>query len=458
MKQSIRLRLIFFLGSLLIVAWAGIAASSIYSARKEVQELFDAHLSQSARVLHALVHHEMEELSLEANGNPVIVMDLSSQGHFYEGKLSFRVRGKDGKTWFMSEHAPDFNIKEPVNGFIDSRDTADASELWRVFILRDEIYGSTIEAAQSYQIRDELIMEITREVIWPFVIVTPFLIFMIWLGAGRSLRPLQAVATEVQNRNPQNLEEIDLSNVPVEVLPLFNSLNTLLSRLKKALSNERGFTSDAAHELRTPLAGIKAQAQVALRASDEKEKDTALRHVIIGIDNATHLVRQMLMLARLDPDIPKRKFEQQDLASILTEVAADVASLAVEKGVEIEVRQVKGKMLIDGRAEALQVLIRNLLDNAVRYTPAGGWVKAGITSSPDGMVLKITDSGPGIAEEDKDRVFDRFYRGLGTGQTGSGLGLSIVQRVVDLHQAKIEFQTGTGSTKGVKVKVTFPLN
>jgi two-component system sensor histidine kinase QseC len=165
----------------------------------------------------------------------------------------------------------------------------------------------------------------------------------------------------------------------------------------------------------------------------------------------------MLMLARLDPDIPNRKFKPQDLSSILTEVAADVASLAVEKGVELEVREADGKMMVEGRAEALSVLIRNLLDNAVRYTPSGGWVKAGISRSPDGLVLKVSDSGPGIAEQDKDRIFDRFYRGLGTGQTGSGLGLSIVQRVVDLHEAKIEFQTGSGKGKGVMVKVTFPV-
>ncbi len=455
MKQSIRLRLIFFLGGMLIVAWGGIAASSIYSARKEVQELFDAHLAQSARVLQALIKHEMDELSIEGQDNRAIVMDLSTPGHFYEGKISFRVLDKQGKSWFMSKHAPELNIKNDISGFIN---TQDASESWRVFILRDKAHGFNIEVAQSYQIRNELIMEITWQVIWPFIIVIPFLIWMIWISAGRSLRPLQTVADEVQYRTPQNLEEIDLSNVPTEVLPLFDALNNLLGRLKKALSNERGFTSDAAHELRTPLAGIKAQAQVALRASDEKEKNTALRHIIIGIDNTTHLVRQMLMLARLDPDIPKRKFEQQDLASILTEVAADVASLAVEKGVDLEVRQAPGKMLLKGQAEALSVLVRNLLDNAVRYTPAGGWVKAGITRSPDGLVLKVTDSGPGIAEEDKDRVFDRFYRGLGTGQTGSGLGLSIVQRVVDLHQAKIEFQTGAGEGKGVRVKVTFPVN
>jgi two-component system sensor histidine kinase QseC len=323
--------------------------------------------------------------------------------------------------------------------------------------MRDNVLNFSIEVAQSYQIRNELIMEITRQVIWPFIILVPLLMFMIWISVGRSLRPLQAVADEVQHRNPQNLEEIDLTSVPAEVLPLFISLNDLLVRLKKALSNERGFTSDAAHELRTPLAGIKAQAQVALRASNETEKNTALRHIILGIDNTTHLVRQMLMLARLDPDIPNRKFKPQDLSSILTEVAADVASLAVEKGVELEVREADGKMMVEGRAEALSVLIRNLLDNAVRYTPSGGWVKAGISRSPDGLVLKVSDSGPGIAEQDKDRIFDRFYRGLGTGQTGSGLGLSIVQRVVDLHEAKIEFQTGSGKGKGVMVKVTFPV-
>lgn len=458
MKQSIRLRLIIFLGGMLIIVWGGITASSVYSARKEVQELFDAQLAQSARVLYSLIKHELAEYSVEGENAHVfydIDLDLSEPGHFYEGKISFRVRDKMGKPWFVTQHAPVLKITDEINGYADIQGE---NERWRVYILRDKVLDFSIEVAQSYQIRNELILKITRQVVWPFIIVVPLLMLLIWVSVGRSLRPLQTVANAVQHRSPQNLEEIDLSNVPTEVLPLFISLNDLLGRLNKAISNERGFTSDAAHELRTPLAGIKAQAQVALRAGNETEKNTALRHVIIGIDNTTHLVRQMLMLARLDPDIPNRKFKQQDLDRILTDVAADVASLAVEKGVDLEVQESQGKMILEGRAEALSVLVRNLLDNAVRYTPAGGWVKAGVSRSPDGLVLKVSDSGPGIAEQDKDRVFDRFYRGLGTEQTGSGLGLSIVQRVVDLHHAKIEFQTGTGKGKGVKVKVTFPVN
>ena len=311
MNKSLRLRLIVSLGSMLVITWGGIAASSIYSARKEVQELFDAHLAQSARVLHALVKHELSELSIEKHDNRAILMDISEPGHLYEGKISFMVRDKQGEPWFMSQHSPELKIGPGATGYVN---TEVSSEHWRVFILRDREYGFTIEVAQSYQIRNELIMEITWQVIWPFIIVIPLLILMIWISTGRSLRPLQTVAEEVQHRNPQNLEEIDPSNVPAEVLPLFISLNALLGRLKKALSNERGFTSDAAHELRTPLAGIKAQAQVALRATDDIEKDTALRHIIIGIDNTAHLVRQMLMLARLDPDIPNRKFKTQDLA------------------------------------------------------------------------------------------------------------------------------------------------
>ncbi|MEA1889800.1 MAG: ATP-binding protein [Pseudomonadota bacterium] len=451
--QSIRLRLVFFIGSLMLLVWGGITANSIHSAREEVQELFDAQLAQSARVLHALILHEMAEAAVEGKIDSAIIMDESIPGHFYESKISFMVRDKDGKAWFMSRQVPDFDINIDITGFTDA--TADDGK-WRVFVMRDNVVNFSVEVAQNYLIRNELIIEITRNVFWPFIIVLPLLLLMIWIGASRSLKPLEAIADEVGHRNPQNLEEIDAATVPSEVLPLFVSLNTLLNRLKKALNNERGFTSDAAHELRTPLAGIKAQAQVALRASDEKEKDAAIRHIIIGIDNTTHLVRQMLMLARLDPDIPKRRFEQQDLTRILTEVAADVASMAMEKHVELEVRQTTGAIMIEGQAEALSVLIRNLMDNAVRYTLAGGWVKAGISRAPEGVILKVMDSGPGIAEKDKDRVFDRFYRGLGTGQTGSGLGLSIVQRVVDLHNATIEFQTGRGKGKGVTVVVTFP--
>jgi two-component system sensor histidine kinase QseC len=454
MMHSIRLRLLFFVGGLMILTWLVTAATSIYSARKEVQELFDAHLAHSARVLHAMLLHEISEVEAVGLDNRSIVLDTSVPGHFYEGEFFFTVRDDQGEARYRSLQAPDLQIQPQVNGFTD---IADGIQQWRVYILRDKVLNFSIEVVQSYELRNQLIWEIAQKVIWPFAIVIPILLLAIWIGAGRSLRPLKAIADEVRDRNPNNLEEIDLAKLPTEIAPLFISLNSLLSRLDKALSNERGFTSDAAHELRTPLAGIRAQAQVAVRAKDEKEKDTALRHIILGIDNTTHLVRQMLMLARLDPDIPIRNFKQQDLTRILTDVAADVASLAVAKNIDLEVKQPAEKVMVPGQAEALSVLIRNLLDNAVRYTPSGGSVKASISRSIGGVVLKIIDSGPGIANKDKDRIFDRFYRGLGTGQTGSGLGLSIVKRVVDLHHAQLEFKTGSGSGKGVMVKVTFPV-
>ncbi len=454
MMHSIRLRLLFFVGGLMIVTWLGTAATSIYSARKEVQELFDAHLAHSARVLHAILLHELSEVEAAGLDNRSIVLDTSVPGHFYEGKFFFTVRDDQGEARYRSLQAPDLQIQPQVSGFTD---IADSRQQWRVYILRDKVLNFSIEVAQSHELRNQLIWKIAQQVIWPFAIVIPILLLSIWIGAGRSLRPLKTVADEVRDRNPNNLEEIDLAKLPTEIAPLFISLNSLLGRLDKALSNERGFTSDAAHELRTPLAGIRAQAQVAVRAKDEKEKDTALRHIILGIDNTTHLVRQMLMLARLDPDIPIRNFKQQDLTRILTDVAADVASLAVARNIDLEVKQPAEKIMVPGQAEALSVLIRNLLDNAVRYTPSGGSVKASIFRSIDGAVLKIIDSGPGIASKDKDRIFDRFYRGLGTGQTGSGLGLSIVKRVVDLHHAQLEFKTGSGKGKGVMVKVTFPV-
>ena len=371
MKRSIRLRLMLYLGSLTVLVWLAIAASSLYSARKEVTELFDAHLAQSARVLQALVSHEMSEMSMSGDYKPDIVLDFSAPGHLYEGKLAFSVVDRDGKFWFKSKDVPILTLAEQKGGFID---VAHAGEKWRVFILHDKVLEFSVEVAQSYTIRNELIMEIVTRVLVPFIIVMPVLLGIIWMATGRSLRPLRAIADEVHNRNPNNLEEIDLGDVPGEVYPLFLSLNSLLGRLDKALSSERGFTSDAAHELRTPLAGIKAQAQVALRAKDEEEKNTALRHIIIGIDNTTHLVRQMLMLARLEPGVPEKKFQSQDLGHILTDVAADVAPVAVEKDIDLEVYTPGDGIRVQGLAEELSVLVRNLLDNAVRYTPPGGWV------------------------------------------------------------------------------------
>lgn len=251
-------------------------------------------------------------------------------------------------------------------------------------------------------------------------------------------------------RDPTNLAALETSDVPVEILPLVGSLNTLLVRLEQALTNERRFTADAAHELRTPLAALKTQAQVARRADNAAQRDAALENLILGTDRATHLVEQLLTLARLDPEGESAVLKETcDLAALARRILADQTPTALSKHIELELTGLES-VPITGNSAMLGILLRNLVDNAIRYTPSGGRVAVSVVANR----LEVTDSGPGIPEQEKQRVFDRFYRVLGTEASGSGLGLSIVQRIVDHHGAKLILETGEQG-KGLSVTVVF---
>lgn len=272
------------------------------------------------------------------------------------------------------------------------------------------------------------------------------------MNAG--LLPLGVVARQVQRRAPDNLAPLGERGVPREVSPLVQALNALFGRLRASFEQERRFTADAAHELRTPLAAVKTQAQVALAASSEDERRRALSKVVVGVDRATHLVEQLLLLARLDPqaDLPGPvPVALHDLAASCigeqAQVAADKdVTLALESGDEA---------VVLGNPTLLSVLLRNLIDNAIRYAPAASEVEVSIKRNHAGATLRVTDNGLGIPEDERDRVFDRFYRVVGAVERGSGLGLSIVKRIADLHHATIHLSQGSGG-RGLAVEVSFP--
>jgi two-component system sensor histidine kinase QseC len=452
MSRSIGRRLLLYLFGLLLLAWLLIASASYLSARTEIQELLDAHLAQSARVLSTLITHEMAEIGTAREASQSILLDMQEPGHLYESKLAFEVHDLQGVSLFRTANFPRL---QPVlsPGFFDH---TIGERRWRLYYNVIERAGFGVTVAQDYHIRDEMLRDIMLQMLWPLLLVLPALFVFSWLAASHGLGPLKLLVRQVEARNPSNLEPISLHDVPAEIRPVISSLNDLLARLAKALDNERRFTSDAAHELRTPLAGIKAQAQVALRTREPADKDAALQQLVVGIDRMVHLVRQMLMLARLDPDVSRRRFVPLDLAGILQDVAADLAPRAIEKQIDLSIGPCDASCRVLGQQEAVSVLIRNLLDNAIRYTPQQGWVRVELEDTERGPLLRITDSGPGIAQQHQDRIFDRFYRGLGTGQTGSGLGLSIVQRVARLHGARLHFETGRGHGRGVLAEVSFP--
>jgi two-component system, OmpR family, sensor kinase len=291
----------------------------------------------------------------------------------------------------------------------------------------------------------------------PLAVLVLILAVLIWYAVGAGLRPLDAMSRAVGKRRPDAMSPLPERDLPSELKPLAASLNALLVRLDEALAAQRRFTADAAHELRTPLAAIKLQVELAERAPDDAERNAALHELERGVDRASHLVEQLLTMARLEPEAPGRHAERIELAAVVREAIVDRAPLATEKQIDLGLVRESAATVRGDRAN-VAVLIGNLLDNALRYTPAGGRIDVAVDRGGDGATLTVTDSGPGIPEADRERVFERFYRVRTAGEAepvGSGLGLSIVRRIATAYGATVQLDDGPGG-RGLTVRVTFP--
>jgi two-component system sensor histidine kinase QseC len=276
---------------------------------------------------------------------------------------------------------------------------------------------------------------------------------LVWLNVTRGLRPLAALGRQVAQRDPGTLVALEMGEIPAEVEPLVENLNRLFERVAQLIENERRFTADASHELRTPLAALKIQAQVARAAASAAERTHALDNVIAGCDRATRLVQQLLTLARLDPDGLASKAESCDLQALARAAVAELAQFAYSKNVELDLADGAAVEAV-GHAGLIAIVLRNLIDNAVRYSPQGGSVQVRAAATAGAATLTVTDQGPGIPADERSKVGQRFYRILGSEESGSGLGLSIVKRIAELHGASLALGEGEQG-KGLSVTLRF---
>jgi len=353
--------------------------------------------------------------------------------HEYEKKVAFQVWRGD-KLLLRSNSAP----ATPMSRVAGYSSGEMGGERWR-FLHRVDTTGVLIAiVGEQYEMRNELEEKIILQLFWPITIALPLLALLMTLGITRGLHPLKSLAAEVASRSPTQLEEITAKQVPQEVSPLIDSINTLLKRVAQTIEAEHRFTADASHELRTPLAAIKTQAQVAKRTEGEVS-DSALDKVVEGVDRTSHLVEQLLTLTRLDPSVVQRCFEEVDLTVISERVMAELAPTALVKNIELTMVGQRGEV-VNGSAPLLQILLRNLIENGINYTHFGGKVIVTVNTEGEEIVLKVSDNGLGIPEDIRQRVFDRFYRIEGSSVPGSGLGLSIVKRVVDIHAGTVEIE------------------
>jgi len=309
-----------------------------------------------------------------------------------------------------------------------------------------------IQVGEAMEARDHLAREVLEKLVLPLLLALPLLGLLIWLAVGSSLKPIRRIRNALAERDPHYLAPIE-GEAPSEIAPMVERLNDLLERVRNSLENERRFTSDAAHELRTPLAALKTQLQVAQGATDEQDRKRAIGNALLATDRATRLVEQLLMLARLEHDAWKSQAERVNLHQIAAQVLAEAAPSAAVKHIQLGLSGSEDTQ-VQGHAGLLAVLLRNLVDNALRYSPNATRVEVSITETGQGATLKVQDQGPGIPPDERELALQRFHRLAGESSTGSGLGLSIAARIVQLHQARLELLEGADG-KGLRAIVRF---
>ncbi len=429
--RTIRQQLLLWLlgGMLACTLVAGLAM--YLKVSEEVSELFDYQLSEIAASLPTHITAAQREPGEHDPEQDVVV----------------QVWQREGAPVYAS-HPADALPRQPEEGFHTIRR---GTTLWRVF--GQTRRGQYVQVAQELSARDELVFGVAARSLLPFLALIPLLAILIGVVVGKSLAPLQRVARAVEQRSAAALQPLSTEGIPPEILPMLQALNDLLGRLEHSLEAQRAFVADAAHELRSPLAALKLQLQLAERAGPGPAQATAFARLHERLDRAAHLVEQLLALARQEPALEQRALEQVDLAQLARDVVAENDALAETRGIDLGV-EVEAAASVRGERDGLRVMLGNLVANALRYTPRGGKVDVSVGTEAGCPVLGVTDSGPGIPAAERERVFDRFHRGEDAAAPGTGLGLAIVKRVAERHGATVRLADGPG-LRGLDVRVTF---
>jgi len=448
MIRSIRQFLLISLLISMTIASSITAIGNYLLDKQIVQPYLDDQLVKLFTFIEVLSHTAMEDPHTQAK----MTAYLNKSNNADAKHSLFQVWTKDNKLLLYSTTEPYKSMLATPLGFSDLQIKKND---WRVYASIDPFTKNKIIVAELYDIRNQLADNITRNNGYILLLTYPIFGILIWIIVGLALRSITRVTSEISNRASTYLEPVHADNIPIEIEPLVAELNQLFLRLKLAFDRNKRFAGDAAHELRTPLAALKTQAQVALKANDEDDRIKALQKVVQSVDRSSHVVAQLLILSRLSQEEELNDICPVDLHKLATEITAYLVPIALEKNIEIELGSPPLDVIINGNDIALGILIRNIVDNAIRYTPQNGQIKIQIVNEDDTIIFRVTDSGPGIPAELRERVFERFYRILGTQAQGSGLGLAIVSQIADLHHAKIHLRTPISSETGLQFDVEF---
>ena len=445
--RSLQGRLLAVLLALVAVVWAGVIAATWFDARHEIDELLDGHLAQAAALLVAQQARGIEAAAPEPEADrPLDAPTL----HRYAPKVAFQV-WHEGTLVLRSSNAP----LRPMSTATQGLQTLDIDgQRWRVFAARGAEADIQVFVGERQQSRSDILVAVFRSMLIPMALALPLLALGGWWAVSRGLAPLRQLGELLAGRSPQALQPLSLDDAPAELLAPLAALNGLFERIAALMASERRFTADAAHELRTPIAAIRTQAQVAMGAEDDAAtRRHALAATLEGCDRATRLVEQLLLLSRLEA-ATQAHAAPVDLCALAQRVIAELAAGGLDKGQEIELVAPAGCQ-VSGDETLLGALLRNLVDNAIRYSPPGARVEVRIERRGPSVVLQVQDSGAGLGPADIARLGDRFFRVPGSGQSGSGLGWSIVRRIARAQRAVVE--VGRSATLGgLRVELRWP--
>ena len=440
---SIRQRLLWWLAIGLTAATAAGAWSVYVRARAEARDLFDYQMQLMARSFPDEGFGALTRAPGGSGSGDVVVVQIWD---------------RKGARLYLSRPGS----RPPQRSELGFSTVSTSAGDWRVYTAL--VGDNVIQISQPTTMREELATGMALRTMLPMIILLPFLIAIIWCTIGRGLKPVDDVAAAVAARSADALDPLPERDLPQEVRPLVSALNGLLDRLGRSLDVQREFVADAAHELRTPLTALRLQIQLAERATTDEDRAAAFDRLRGGTERATRLVEQLLAMARSDPEAAERKFERVDLAMLARDTVAELAPIASARSIDLGFDDGGGvDSMVDGDADDLRMLMSNLVDNAIRYTPVNGTIDVTVSTAARESTLQVTDNGPGIPVEDRERVFDRFYRrasadaatGEGGGDTtGSGLGLAIVRRIAQRHGASVELGDGPAG-RGLTVRVRF---
>ena len=450
-KISLQTRLTLLVLSTVLLFGLLASYENYKNAMHEADEIFDAQLAHFAQNLMIVAGY--------TDSDDERVEHMLDPSYDFQKIVVFQVWSTNStppKSLFRSSNIPGtIAAQVPDEGFSDIELKGQS---WRYYRQRDAQRGLDVLVGENDKDRHELAQQVAWNNITPFLFGLPLLALFVMLAIYFGLRPLLKLAESLRKLSPEQLNPITVRDAPKEITPVVDALNSLLGRIARTIENERRFTADASHELRTPLAALHAQIQAAQLSDNKTERIECLAKALQGADRMAHLVGQLLTLSRLDEALSPINLEPVNLIELTQECCAELGANALSKNIEISFSP-EAHPALSGSPDMLRIMLRNLLDNAIRYTPQGGQVEVALHLTGDGrqVELEIADSGSGVADAQLASLGQRFNRINQNVADGVGLGLSIVQRIAEIHRAKITFNHAT-TLGGLSVKVCFPLS